>query len=378
MKRDKSIRCLILRRCFLGLLVLFSCDEDASTIEKPKTPNFVHVYSQQDYIDYELLKEFEKTSGVKIKVTEYESRDAALARLQESPGVFDLIVANEQTANLFASLKLIEKKTGLQEPSAKDDKNKPSPHTVPYFWGGDGIAVNTAFVKEKVEGWQVFYNEEYNGKLLLIDHPRESVGAVLKYSDLPINTGGTDELMIAELNGNLLRENSVGFGESMDNLNKVIAGEKWVAQVRSGSFAQRAGEAKNVVFVFPKEGYGIFKICLSVGKDCPNPVQARKLIGFMVKPENAARSSARLFYGSLIEGADEYLSEEERGHPISHPPRDVYALGEHYTDLQKVANVHEKIFSLAKKTSDEGERTEEEEQPQGEDTETQENQNDES
>lgn len=329
--------------------LIAGCMEKPPVVEQAKVPAEIRVYSQKDFCDVTLLKEYEKKTGLKIIVEDYESRDAALAVLQENPGEYDLIIAEEQTANLFASLKLVEKKL-------PGDTSENTGAAKPYLQGFDGLAYNTKFVTAEVAGWEVLFDETYLGKVALIDHPRETVGAILKYSELMINTSGSDDLIVAELNAGMLYDNKVIYGEPHTNLDKLMSGDVWVAQVRSGDFAQRGAGNNDVKFVFPQEGFGIFRVSLAVGKDSPNPKGAAGLIEFLLKPKNAFRASTALGYGSLVKGA-----KQDASNKLANPSPAILKLGEQYSDMKEVANVHEKIFSLAKKTSpseDEEESTE--------------------
>lgn len=327
----------IILSCFV--LTFCGCMESPPELRPLEATTVIRVYAQTDFFDKPLFDEFEKKSGLKLESSFYDSRDAALANLQENPGAFDLIIAETQTANLFASLKLVDSsavKRILKRLSQEDSAS------IPYLQGVDGLALSSEHISSDISGWEVLFDDAYSGRISLIDHPRESVGAILKYSGLPINTIGNDDLMVAELNAGMLVENGVSFGEAYQNLNELIDGTKWIAQVRSGDYAQRVVDKETVRFVYPAEGFGVFQVSLAIGKDSRNSAGALRLIQFLIEPQNAELTAKRLHYKSLIPGVS------QGGDKFAYPPERVQKLGEKYSDLKEVANVHEKIFSLAR------------------------------
>jgi spermidine/putrescine-binding protein len=76
-----------------GVLVsLWSCSLREAANSKGPTPKKVLIYNNVNLTDFALLQEFQKLTGIEPIVTEYKSADEALAKLQENPDSFDLII----------------------------------------------------------------------------------------------------------------------------------------------------------------------------------------------------------------------------------------------------------------------------------------------
>src|SRR5262245_3468557 len=107
----------------VGLLPLLACPQankasetKAATPEiKTKTSSAVKAvkelqfYTFPEYMDPEILKDFERDFAIKVKPSYYESTEEMLAKLQHADGAaqYDLIVVSQQTVPIMARLGLL-------------------------------------------------------------------------------------------------------------------------------------------------------------------------------------------------------------------------------------------------------------------------------
>ena len=54
-------------------------------------------------------------------------------------------------------------------------------YTVPYFWGTLGILYDTTRVSEPVDSWDVLFNGDYAGEVIMQNSKRDTYMAALKY-----------------------------------------------------------------------------------------------------------------------------------------------------------------------------------------------------
>ena len=72
-------------------------------------------------------------------------------------------------------------------------------YSVPYQWGTTGIGVNTAVVGDDFpRSWGLIFDPAisgaFDGQIQLLNDPRETVGAALKYLGYSLNTTSESEL----------------------------------------------------------------------------------------------------------------------------------------------------------------------------------------
>lgn len=69
-----------------------------------------------------------------------------------------------------------------------DPENK---FSVPYTYGTVGLIYNTKYVTEAPDSWEALWDEQYKGKILMFDNPRDAFGIVQALLGYDLNT--TDE-----------------------------------------------------------------------------------------------------------------------------------------------------------------------------------------
>ena len=52
-------------------------------------------------------------------------------------------------------------------------------YSVPYTWGTVGIIYNTKYVTKTVDSWDILWDEDYAGKILMFDNSRDCIAIAL-------------------------------------------------------------------------------------------------------------------------------------------------------------------------------------------------------
>lgn len=136
----------------------------------------------------------------------------------------------------------------------------------PYRWGCMVIAYKTSkFQKHKlapIEDWADLWRPELEGKISMVDSPREVVGAVLKYMGASYNTNNLD-LQVAggrtavQKNLELLGK-QVRLFDSVNYLKAFGVGDVWVAVGWSTDIIPFAKRSSNVAVIVPKSGASLW------------------------------------------------------------------------------------------------------------------------
>src|SRR5206468_3702175 len=77
------------------------------SIATPRLAADIHMLTWSDYIDPEIPKQFEKETGIAVKIDVYEETESMMAKLQAGGGAsqYDLVVASDHAVPILAKLK---------------------------------------------------------------------------------------------------------------------------------------------------------------------------------------------------------------------------------------------------------------------------------
>ncbi len=337
----------------LGILLFFCSAISYAAADKAGK---IVLYNWKDYTDKSILDDFEKETGIKVILEEYETKDMMLSEVQSEPEKFDVLIASDSTVSFLKQFRLISELDLSKIPNykfiKKEFRNSPfdpgGKYAVTgYLLGTLGLAINTNFVPADSDSWAMLWDKQYKGKIALLDDTREAMTPVLKYSNFSLNTKDSQELGIAKQNALLLRNNGVQFGDTLENLEKVMSGELWIAQVYNGDVIYLAGDRKDIKYVLPKEGYSLSVDNFVISSGTEKMAAAYQLINYFLEPRNAARSSVAFSYPSAVE-AEAFIDKRLLDNPVVYPSREVLQRGEFFADLGETENEYIKIFNLLK------------------------------
>jgi spermidine/putrescine transport system substrate-binding protein len=342
----------------ISALMLISCSEDRSKILK--------VYNWADYIDEELLGEFEQWykeqtgEDINIVYQTFDINETMLSKIQLGHEDYDLACPSDY---------IIERmlRNDLLLPIQKDFGNTPdyisniSPfivnnlfnqidgngknandYAVGYMWGTVGLIYNPKYVPdEEAKTWDVLRNPEYAGKILVKDAFRDVYTSLLisfyieqvEAGQKDLQTIGFDasEESIAKVEEylNSFKDNVAGweadFGK--DQMTKELA---WLNLSWSGDAQWAIDEAAEIglelKYAIPETGSSVWFDGWVIPKYAKNIKAASYFINYMCMPENAVRNMDVSGYVSTI-GGEEIL--QAMSDPESFDPIDVsYFFGE--------------------------------------------------
>ncbi len=263
--------------------------------------NTLQLYTWTDYIDPSIVKDFEKATGIKVRITYYESNEEMQAKLQAG-GVsqFDLVVPSDFIVPVLINLKLLQPLDKGKIPNLKnlDPKFANPPfdpgnrYTVGYLWGTVGLMYRTDIFKTPPASWNVLFDPgQQKGPFTLMDSPREMLGIGLRYLGLSVNT--TDPAQVKRVIEAMLRakqsRNFKGFQGGV-SATKLLLSNQIVAAVVYNQDALRTAEGNpRYGFTIPREGSTLFIDNMAIPAKAPNPEAAHKFINFILDAQIGAR-----------------------------------------------------------------------------------------
>ena len=288
----------------------------------------VNVCSWGEYIDENLIYQFEEETGIKVNYQTAESNEALYSLLKTGAGDYDVIVpsdymiarliAEDMLAELdYSSIPNYEKIDAQYKGLSFDPENK---YTVPYTWGTLGIIYNTTMVDEPITSWDAMFDEKYAGNVLMIRNSRDALAAALLDLGYDLNT--TDESQIREAYELLASAKEKGVYQAfvMDEVfQKMEGGNAAIAMYYAGDYLTMLENNPDLAYVVPEEGSNWFVDAMCILKGAQNVEEAHEWINFIASTESNLANMDYIWYASpnteALEGYPAYY-EETYGEPL--------------------------------------------------------------
>jgi spermidine/putrescine transport system substrate-binding protein len=167
-----------------------------------KSARQLKVYNWGDYIDPDVVKDFEKETGIKVIYDTFATNEDMYVKIKSGGSDYDVAIPSDYMIKRMIDEDLVEKIDmqniknyanidGRFKNLGYDPKNE---YSVPYMWGTVGIVYNKKMVTEPVDSWSILWNPKYEKQILMLDSPRDSIGITLKYLGYSLNTKNDREI----------------------------------------------------------------------------------------------------------------------------------------------------------------------------------------
>jgi putrescine transport system substrate-binding protein len=281
----------------------------ARTGEKRGDSKVVNLYIWSDYLAPGTIPAFEKLTGIKVRVSYFETNETLESRILTGNSGFDVVVPTgpyfQRQIRSGAYLALDKSQLpnlGNLDPAlmSRVAGNDPgNAHGVVYAWGTYGIGYNEKMVKEALPGvsltsWRLIFDPAFAARLAkcgisTLDAPAGVIRLVLKYLGRNPNAPAPQDLLDAEAVLTRIRP-YIRSIDSQNIIESMANGDICIALGYNGDFVQaqkRATEAKNgikVDYVIPDEGSLLWFDMLAIPRDAPNAANAHALINYLMQP----------------------------------------------------------------------------------------------
>ncbi len=313
----------------------------------PLTGVTINVYNWGEYISngvdgsLDVNAEFTRRTGIEVNYTTFESNESMYSKLVSGGANYDIIIPSDYMVSRLIDEGMLEKLNFDNIPNFQyideayrnpvyDPQNE---YSVPYTWGVVGIFYNKNYVTEEVDSWEILWDEQYAGKILMFDNPRDTFGIAQKLLGFSFNS--TEESEWQEAAMLLKQQKPLVQAYVMDQIfDKMASGEAWLGPYYAGDAAILVEENPNIGFAIPtEEGTNFFVDAICIPKGAQHKEEAEAYINFLCDPEIAAANVDYIGYSTPESAAKALLDEEVVNNPIYYPPQEVLENAEIFINL---------------------------------------------
>lgn len=282
----------------------------------------LYVLNYGDYLDPEIVSDFEKEFGVKVIYDEYPAPEDMYAKVTSGADKYDVICSSEYMLEKLMQNDLIQPFDPANIPNYANLSNQAltfmkmidpeSKYVIPQFWGTVGILYDSTKVsEEEVSSWSVLMDEKHKGQIVMPNSERDSMLVALKILGYDINT--KDKKQLDEAAELLIKQKPLVQAYLLDKAArmKIVSGNAKMAVVYSGE-AFLANEANsNIKYSIPKEGTNIWLDAWVISKDAPNKPLAEKFLNYLCEPEVALKNFEYIYYTTPNQAALDLIDDEK-------------------------------------------------------------------
>lgn len=272
----------------------------------------VNVYNWGEYISdggegsMDVVSEFERLTGAKVNYTNFESNENMYSKLSGGGASYDVIVPSDYMIDRLIDEDMLLPLDYDNIPNMKyiDGEfqhlyyDPEQLYTVCYNIGTTVLIYNRNMVSEEPDSWEILWDEQYKGKVLMFNNPRDAFAIAQAVLGKDFNsTDEQDWVECAEL-----------LAEQKDNTNPVYvmdevfnlmeSGEYALAVYYAGDYLLMLENNEDLGYCFPKEGVNYFYDAFCIPVCSKNKKGGEAFINFMHEPQVACENAEYIYYRS--------------------------------------------------------------------------------
>ena len=339
---------LLLSGCGAGTSGTSSADSNGNG----GSSNELYVYNWGEYIDEDVIDQFEEETGIKVIYDMFETNEDMYPVIEAGGVNYDVVCPSDYMIQKMRENDLLAEINFDNVPNLKeidpaymemsksfDPENK---YSVPYTWGTVGILYNTKMLEElgvdAPTKWSDLWDERLESEILMQDSVRDAFMVALKKDGHSMNS--TDEAELQQAKQDLIDQKPLVQAYVIDQVrDKMIGGEAAIGVIYSGEMLYIQNEVKDLgldydlEYVIPEEGTNLWIDSWVIPKNAKNKENAEKWIDFLCRPEIAKQNFEYITYSTPNKGAFDLLDEEIQNNKAVFPDIDSLKNSEVYEYL---------------------------------------------
>jgi len=251
------------------------CPEPSPRLEVTSTELNLFVWTE--YIPQDQIECFEAVYGITVNRDEYSTNEEMYAKVSAGGANYDLVMPTDYIVSLMVRQELLQALDKAQLPNFGNlDANylnfsfdPDNQYTLPYQAGSDALVVNTDVVTTPPAAWADLWNEEYAGRIIMLDDSRAVIGLTLLTLGYDLNT--TDEAQLEEAKTKLAElVPNVKLFDSDSPKTALIAGDVDLGMTWTGEAVLAQRENPAIQYIYPTEGAILWQDNYAIPVDAPH------------------------------------------------------------------------------------------------------------
>lgn len=282
--------------------------------------NEIYVYNWGEYIDPEVIEEFEEETGITVHYEEFETNEEMYTVVAKGARNYDVICPSDYMIEKMIENDLLAEldydnipnivNIGSQYLKSAEGFDPGNLYSVPYCWGTVGIMYNTKMVDEPVTSWSVLFDEKYKKKILMQNSVRDAFCVALKYLGYSLNT--LNERELSEATNLLIAQKPLVQAYVVDQVrDKMIKNAAALGVIYSGEAIYMQRENPDLEYVVPDEGSNVWIDGWVIPSNCRNKEGAEAWINYMCRADVALKNFDYITYSTPNEAARELIEDED-------------------------------------------------------------------
>jgi spermidine/putrescine transport system substrate-binding protein len=314
-----------------------------------------------------VVPEFEKRYGIRINYDTFASNEALLTKLQAGATKYDIVVPSNFILGQLTKLDLLQpidharlaNLNNLMPRFLSPSADSRLTHSVPYMWGTTGVAYNLDAVEKilgsrsnclkrlEEQGWGVFWDKRFAGRMTLLDDERETIGMSVKRLGGSYNSRDLEQIKRGK--DELLLQKPLTMCYTSDQvIVQLASGDSWLALGYSGDVYQAARSNKAVRYFIPATGTSIWVDSFAIPKYAPHPDAAYLWIDFILEPRVSAKNAEFTRYATPNKLGFAALDETVKSDKNLYPPEETIDRCEQILSVEELAFYYDRMWTELK------------------------------
>ncbi len=322
----------------------------------------INVYNWGEYIAdgsdglMDVVSEFERLTGITVNYTNFESNENMYAKLTGGGVSYDVIVPSDYMIERLIDEDLLleldfDNIPNYEEYIRDDFRNlfydPEEKYSVGFNISYTALIYNTNLVEEAPDSWEVLWDEQYRGKVLMFNNSRDSFAIAQAVLGQDVNTTNEQDWVdAAELLAK--QKDAVDPVYVMDEVfNLMESGEYAFATYYTGDYLLMLENNEDLDYCLPQEGTNKAYDAFCVPTCTQNKAGAEAFINFMMEPEVAFDNAEYIYYCSANKEIEEDEESSLYGEEAVYP-QDLDNYNEFHNLPQNILELQNTLWSQVK------------------------------
>lgn len=307
----------------------------------------VNVYNWAYALTPEILRQFEKETGIKVNYDVYDSPEVMETKLFAGHSGYDVVgvtvwpyLSRQLEAHLYQPLQpaLIPNRAGVDADLLKrmEEADPGNQFVLPYVWGTTGFAFNRKIILDRfpeapLHSFAMLFDPSVVARfadcgVILIDSPVDVFPAVLKYLQKDPTSENLEDLKQASQTLSHVRPFIKKF-QPLPSARDLISGDYCLVEGYSGELllAQRLGKEQglDIEYVIPEEGTALWVDAFAIPQDAAHVSEAHAFINFILRPDIIAQVTNTFETANSVPSSLPFIEEHIKTNPLLYPSKEV-------------------------------------------------------